>query len=309
MYEIAHGIDIHYDNNKNNLNIVLIQGKEPLQYTTTDLLLEVMSESSIFMLTEKVKTMIDMYPDKAGAVSRDSVTDSFRWLYGTVVDEELPVSTELFRSSFSNAIHSVCSKLGSYETMLDFLHSCYNEYMNDVNSFLAYFDALASYDSEIDNEAKNKYAEIFIDKCGAIMEVYKKKCSIRRKGDTATIWTYNITSFMDFLVFIYSRLSQEHRNVKICANCNRYFIPQKRSDEKYCMNPSPQDQLKTCKEVGANEKRKQKIRDNNELHEHNNNMCRLHNQIRRAKEAGDPQDMIDFLEAKLKKEKYKYFNT
>ena len=71
------------------------------------------------------------------------------------------------------------------------------------------------------------------------------------------------------------------------------------------MNPSPQDQLKTCKEVGANEKRKQKIRDNNELHEHNNNMCRLHNQIRRAKEAGDPQDMIDFLEAKLKKEKYK----
>ena len=61
MYEIAHGIDIHYDNNKANPNIVLIQGKEPLQYTTTDLLLEVISESSIFMLTEKVKTMINMY--------------------------------------------------------------------------------------------------------------------------------------------------------------------------------------------------------------------------------------------------------
>lgn len=67
--------------------------------------------------------------------------------------------------------------------------------------------------------------------------------------------------------------------------------------------------MKTCKEVGANEKRKLKIRDNNELHEHNNNMCRLHMQIKRAKEAGDPQDMIDFLEAKLKEEKYKYFNT
>ena len=307
MYEIAHSIDIYYDNKNNNPNTVLIQGKEPLYYTTIDLLLEVLSESSIFMLTEKVKTMIDMYPDKEGAVSIDSVTDSFRWLYGTVVDEELPVSTELFRSSFSNAIHSVCSKLGGYETMLDFLYPCYTEYIRDVNNFLAYFDALASYDSGIDNEAKNKYAEMFIDKCADIFKVYKKKCSIRRKGDTANIQTYNITSFMDLLVFISGRLLHKGPKVKICENCGNYFITKNKTDEKYCTNPSPQNPSKTCKEVGANEKRKQKIHDNNELHEHNNNMCRLHNQIRRAKEAGDPQDMIDFLEAKLKKEKYKFF--
>lgn len=308
MYEMAHGIDVHYDNNKANPNIVLIQGKDPLQYTTTDLLLEVMSESSIFMLTEKVKTMIDMYPDKDGAVSIYSITESFRWLYGTVIDEELPVSTELFRSSFSNAIHSVCSKLGSYETMLDFLHSCYNEYIKDINDFLLYFDDLASYESDIDNKEKNTYAKILIVNCWNIMEEYQKKCSIRRKGDIATVGAYNISSFMEFLVFIYSRLLHEHKKVKICENCGNYFITQNRTDEKYCMNPSPQDQLKTCKEVGANEKRKLKIRDNNELHEHNNNMCRLHMQIKRAKEAGDPQDMIDFLEAKLKEEKYKYFN-
>ena len=304
MYEMAHGIDIHYDNNKANPNIVLIQWKEPLQYITTDLLLEVISESSIFMLTEKVKAMIDMYPDKDETVSLNTVTDCFcKWLYGTVIDEELPVSTELFRSSFSNSIHSVCSKQGDYETMHDFWYSCYNEYMKDVNSFLAYFDALASYDSGIDYEAKNKYAEIFIDKCGAIMEVYKKKCCIRRKDDTATICTYNITSFMDFLVFIYSRLSQEHRNVKICANCNRYFFPQNRSDEKYCMNPSPQDQSKTCKEVGANEKRKQKIRNDNELHYRYNQRGKFYNAIRRAKQVEDQEDIINHFKNEL--EKYK----
>ena len=44
MYEIAHGIDIHYDNNKNNLNIVLIQGKEPIQYTFPEILLPIVSD-------------------------------------------------------------------------------------------------------------------------------------------------------------------------------------------------------------------------------------------------------------------------
>lgn len=39
--------------------------------------------------------------------------------------------------------------------------------------------------------------------------------------------------------------------VKKCKNCDKYFIPQNRSDTLYCDNLAPQDTTKTCKEYGA----------------------------------------------------------
>ena len=44
MYEIGHGIDVHFDNNKSNPDIVLIQSEHPKQYFTSDILIEVLSE-------------------------------------------------------------------------------------------------------------------------------------------------------------------------------------------------------------------------------------------------------------------------
>lgn len=304
MYEIGHGMDVHFNNNKSSPDTVLIRGEHPKQYFTSDILFEVLSNQSIEMLTEKAANMIKIYPYGNDTVSIESIKNGFQWLYGTVEDETIPVSTELFRSSFNNAIRMVCSRQHSHETITEFLCECYNEYMKDINGFLLYFDALVTYDSGICNESQNKYADIFLTYCRPIFEEYTKKCSKRQKGDISVIWAFNITSFMDLLVYIYSRLSHEHRNVKICSNCGRYFIPLKRSDEKYCSNKSKKNPAKTCKEIGAKEKQRKAIRNNISLLAHYNTMGKLYNAIRRAKQSGE-QESADYFFSKLQKERDK----
>jgi len=40
-------------------------------------------------------------------------------------------------------------------------------------------------------------------------------------------------------------------HIKLCQNCNKYFIPYNRSDALYCDRISPQDNTRTCKEYGT----------------------------------------------------------
>lgn len=60
-----------------------------------------------------------------------------------------------------------------------------------------------------------------------------------------------------FLLRCYER--KNNRIIKKCENCGRLFIPQKRNDAIFCMKQSPQNPNKTCKEIGAQERKKLKI--------------------------------------------------
>ena len=45
-----------------------------------------------------------------------------------------------------------------------------------------------------------------------------------------------------------------------CKNCGNYFVPVGRSDSVYCGYPSPQDETKECRDVGANATRVKKMK-------------------------------------------------
>ena len=62
---------------------------------------ELIRDDAIYMVTTKVENMIKAFPDYNTVVSEESVTNGFKWLYGTIEDEELPVATELFRGCFN----------------------------------------------------------------------------------------------------------------------------------------------------------------------------------------------------------------
>lgn len=62
---------------------------------------------------------------------------------------------------------------------------------------------------------------------------------------------YKIESLTDLLSAYFNSLTENSIILKKCRNCNLYFIPKSRSDEKYCNRISPQDPKKTCKEYGA----------------------------------------------------------
>ena len=51
-------------------------------------------------------------------------------------------------------------------------------------------------------------------------------------------------------------------HINTCANCGKLFIPLSKSNEKYCNYLIDTESSRTCKDVGADKKYKEKIKDN-----------------------------------------------
>lgn len=71
--------------------------------------------------------------------------------------------------------------------------------------------------------------------------------------------------------------------INICMNCKKLFIPDSRSDEKYCSNPSPQNPNKTCKEYGAKKTYRDEIKSHPIKYEHNKTSQFYRMRINRSK--------------------------
>ena len=303
MYEIAHGIDIYYDNQKSTSNIIRIQNGDIVYYSTSELLFEVISDLSNDLLTNKAQAMIELYPLRDKSLSQETIVDGFKWLYGTVVDDSLSISTELFRSSFGNAIYGTLATQDKFNNTGDFFDACYNNYINDYNSFITYLICLALYKGDYNDEEANKLAEGFLTYYKEYIEIYKQKCTKRINKETAKVYMYNISTFMELLLFIYSRLPFEKSKIRICSNCQRIFLTRKRTDQLYCNNISPQDPNKTCKEIGAKERRRNKVLNNNELYMRQKNIDKYQKAYAKAMERGD--GTAEYHKKKLEKEKQK----
>lgn len=59
---------------------------------------------------------------------------------------------------------------------------------------------------------------------------------------------------------VYHFITMNSMAVKKCAFCDNFFIPQHRSDEVYCIYPSPNNPNKTCREEGTQQAYKEKLR-------------------------------------------------
>lgn len=62
---------------------------------------------------------------------------------------------------------------------------------------------------------------------------------------------YVIRDMMSLLLFEMAHVYDRSIPIGRCKNCGQYFVPQKRSDTKYCNYPAPDNPEKTCKEIGA----------------------------------------------------------
>lgn len=61
---------------------------------------------------------------------------------------------------------------------------------------------------------------------------------------------YDCYMLIGLCIAILQEIFYNNRIIKKCPNCNRYFVPLKRSDTIYCNEKSPQDPSKTCREYG-----------------------------------------------------------
>lgn len=184
----------------------------------------------------------------------------------------------------------------TFRKCVDFIYNLNgNEEFKDEEDKLAKFtayaikdDELYSYSNEIEIIADNyinahhKYRNYEIN--NLIKEVKNKNQELQ---------LHHIYTSDDLTSICFEVLEQitknENLQIKICANCGRYFIPSYRQSEIYCDLPNV-DKSPTCREKGANEQYKKNLE--------NNKTQALYRKIYRQK----------FMEAQRKKDSKKIQN-
>lgn len=306
--ERGHGIEVYYTNKKDVRNTVFFPDGTYTYYATGGMLFEQISDEAVYLTTEKVLNMIRAYPGYDTPLTSEGLNDGFSWLYCAIDDDELPIATEVFRSSFGEAINVVSHAEGAdvnYRTVGAFLEACYKEFIRHEQSFAAFFDAIAADASGIADDFQAGLAEIFKEAADELYEGYTRKCSVRRKDGNVSVETHGISNTIQLLTFEYCRLKKEGKVVKVCANCGRYFIPLNRRDAIYCQAPSPQDPSRSCREVGAQAKRAEKRSRDPLEREYHNTRTRLNMAVKRARDNGE-ENLLAGYRLQLEKEKTRY---
>lgn len=71
------------------------------------------------------------------------------------------------------------------------------------------------------------------------------------KNSPSLYFSYQCLNINDYMIVTFLQLIENNYLILKCKNCNKYFIPYKRTDTYYCDRQSPQDNTKTCKQYGA----------------------------------------------------------
>lgn len=101
------GISVYYNNNKKKKNIVFFEGGQHAPYADGEMLAEFITEEAFYMVTDKAFYAISSFPDRAKRPTKETIANGFLWLCGLVEDDDFPVVSAIFRSSFSSAIQTV----------------------------------------------------------------------------------------------------------------------------------------------------------------------------------------------------------
>lgn len=302
MFKIGSGIRVYYENRKEFRNVVFFPDDTYAYYDTGGMLFELIRDDAMYLVTTKAENMIRAYPGFNTEASVESVTDGFRWLCGAIDDEDLPVASELFRGCFNGIVQDVAARPGDYGCTGDFFLRCYDEYLPQIQAFAVYTDAVAAHNSGMADEFQEELAREFLASAEELYTAFTKICSVRHKNGAVTVDTVCLTSFMQVMIFETCRMKKEHKLIKICANCGRYFIPSKRSNSIYCPAPSPQNPGKTCAEVGASFRWAEKRRTDPVKKKHYLSICRLANAVRRSMKSGAAKDHVTYFQNQLNKE-------
>lgn len=305
-FKIGSGIRVYFENKKEVRNTVFFPNGAYTYYETGGMLFELIRDDAMYLVTEKAEKMIRAFPGFNTEASVESVTDGFRWLCEAIDDDDLPVASELFRSCLNGIIQDLAARPGEYSCVGEFFLRCYDEYLPHIQAFAAYTDAVAAHNSGMADEFQEELAQEFFASADGLYGAYTKKCSVRHKNGKVTVDTISLTNFLQVLVFEACRMEKEHKPIKICANCGRYFIPPKRSHSIYCPAPSPQNPEKTCAEVGANFRKTEKRRADPVERKHHNNVCRIRNNVRRMIESGVAKNNLKRFKKELDEENDRY---
>lgn len=127
--------------------------------------------------------------------------------------------------------------------------------------------------------------------------------------DMRIIEIFKINNLIELLNLSLIRIIDKKITITKCLNCGNYFIPENRSNEKYCNRISPQNPNKTCKEYGAKKTYRDEIKSTPIKYEHNRTSQFYRMRINRAKsqkEKNKYESIFNDYKENYQKNKIKY---
>ena len=90
--------------------------------------------------------------------------------------------------------------------------------------------------------------------------VESKFCPIRLTEDNTVVFgeTLRLNSYLELLQYDYFKALQLENTVRICRNCGRAFLQTTKHHTVYCDRIAPHYNDKTCRDIGALNKQKEK---------------------------------------------------
>jgi hypothetical protein len=133
-------------------------------------------------------------------------------------------------------------------SMKDFLSLCFDLYLVDLINGHDAFAALASIQAGVNSDSNNEVYARFVEETKNLPAVEMKL--VFDPVTRAFNPIYRVTSFQAYMALEYMQMLDQNVKFRRCQNpaCGKFFVAQ-RTTAKYCDFPSPQNELKTCKEL------------------------------------------------------------
>lgn len=106
------------------------------------------------------------------------------------------------------------------------------------------------------------------------------------KDTEYTVYRYECDTLVEIIMALLHFITKDNHYIKKCEICNRYFVPLKRSDEKYCCRNVFGE---SCKMLGRKNKRRKRLQNNRITKKYNSLCTNLTNRIYAKKNAYDKQ--------------------
>ena len=298
--EIAHGVDIHY---RDRVSYIYLPDGSEKEYPLGSIIMELVSEKASYTIIDKMLNMIKCYPGYQQPVTIESITDGFRWLDGTIRDEEFSLITELAISNFNEKLFTIVgTNCLLYSSIGEFFQACYDEYIKDIKEMYCLVDLIATGDSQTKEGMllQEPYLQ-FLELEKIIFSGHRKRNKYRNRKGKIILEKFTIKSFMGLLFYCHWKLTQEKKAFKKCKYCGRYFIPEKRRDTKYCSNPAPDMPKKTCAQWAPDFYKLQRRKKNPEERYYHNQYSYYSREMKKAREEGnyDSYKILEDLRKKL----------
>lgn len=188
-------------------------------------------------------------------------------------------------------------------TVRDFFLVLYNEILKMyilisllLESVMRTYDKYGTFKPEgVDTKANDHIYEFFEGEIGAQDIDYK---IIFLEGELQSVYTVN--SAMSLLLFDFAHVWKNDTAFVKCRNCGKYFVPVGRADSKYCPYPLADDSSKTCKDVGAQNTRADKEKNDTTTKEYRRIYMKLNMNAKRHPDDEAAQEKLERIKSEIK---------